>query len=247
MMPNGKQIICLTILIFLPAYQLQDVAKACERKDNDFSTCVVKSMNAMRQKLKNGLPELKIASLDPMFVPKIQITQGSGPVKIDSVLTNQVFHGLSNYKIIKANIDFDRSIMTFDLTLPYLYVEGDYKIDGQILLLPVQGSGDSWSNYTTVFATGVLKGHPVKKSGKEFLHLDDMKVDLKVKKGVIHMNNLFNGNKELGDAMNKFMTDNWEIVFQELKPAVQQVIELLCKDIALKVLSRYSLEDMFPK
>lgn len=47
--------------------------------------------------------------------------------------------------------------------------------------------------------------------------------------------------------MNKFMADNWDLMFQELKPAIEEIIELLCKDIAIKVFNKYSLDEMFPK
>jgi len=32
---------------------------------------------------------------------------------------------------------------------PYLYVTSDYTVNGRILVLPISGSGDSWTNYST--------------------------------------------------------------------------------------------------
>jgi Haemolymph juvenile hormone binding protein (JHBP) len=40
----------------------------------------------------------------------------------------------------------------------------------------------------------------------------------------LQLDNLFNGNKALGDNMNVFINENWEVIFQELKPAVRDTL-----------------------
>lgn len=57
----------------------------------------------------------------------------------------------STQPFICFSVDLTNYEMTFDVSLPWMYVEGDYKIEGQILVLPIQGSGDSWSNYSKSF------------------------------------------------------------------------------------------------
>lgn len=43
-----------------------------------------------------------------------------------------------------------------------------------------------------------LKGEPEAKGGKTFFKIKEFKFDLNVGRAIIHLNNLFNGNKELG-------------------------------------------------
>lgn len=50
-----------------------------------------------------------------------------------------------------------------------------------------------------VTGRAVLKGHPVVKGGKEHLKLDSVKFSLDVKKAVIFMDDVFKGNKEVGE------------------------------------------------
>lgn len=44
--------------------------------------------------------------------------------------------------------DIDKYRLDFEVAIPYLHTHGDYKIDGRVLVLPISGSGDSWSNYS---------------------------------------------------------------------------------------------------
>lgn len=50
-----------------------------------------------------------------------------------------------------------------------------------------------------VTGRAVLKGHTVVKGGKEHLKLDSVKFSLDVKKAVMFMDNVFKGNKEVGE------------------------------------------------
>lgn len=50
-----------------------------------------------------------------------------------------------------------------------------------------------------VTGRAVLKGHPVAKGGKEHLKLDSVRFSLEVKKAVFFMDNVFKGNKEVGE------------------------------------------------
>lgn len=49
-----------------------------------------------------------------------------------------------------------------------------------------------------------------------------------------------------GDAMNQFLRSNWEVVFKELKPVVDEAISTILTDAARKVFDRFSLAELFP-
>jgi hypothetical protein len=46
--------------------------------------------------------------------------------------------------------------------------------------------------------------------------------------------------------MNDFMSRNWEVVFQELKPVVDQAISAILTDVASKVFDRFPFAELFP-
>jgi len=46
--------------------------------------------------------------------------------------------------------------------------------------------------------------------------------------------------------MNQFMRSNWEAVFRELKPAVDEAITSIFTNTASKVFDRFPLAELFP-
>ncbi|XP_073983828.1 protein takeout-like [Rhodnius prolixus] len=225
--------------------QAGDYFKLCKRNDPELGNCIKDSLNQMKPLLRKGIPQLKIPSLDPMVIPRVNVKQGSGPVSMDSTFTNLKINGITDFTIKNIRPDLDNNQIDFEATLPYMYNVGDYKIEGKILVLPISGNGDSWSNYTDVNIKATLKGEPEAKGGKTFFKIKEFKFDLNVGRAIIHLNNLFNGNKELGDAMNNFMIENWEVVYKELKPVVNEAVSAILLDVAQKVFNRFPMDELF--
>lgn len=61
----------------------------------------------------------------------------------------------------------------------------------------------------------------------------------------MNFSNLFNGNKELGDATNKFFNENWKDILVELKPEISENIKDVYVKIINHVLSSFPYETLF--
>jgi hypothetical protein len=46
--------------------------------------------------------------------------------------------------------------------------------------------------------------------------------------------------------MEEFLSTNWEPVFREMKPVVDEAIGVILTDIARKVFDRFPLDELFP-
>jgi hypothetical protein len=46
--------------------------------------------------------------------------------------------------------------------------------------------------------------------------------------------------------MNLFMSSNWEAVFREMKPVVDEAITTILTDAARRVFDRFSVAELFP-
>ena len=57
--------------------------------------------------------------------------------------------------------------------------------------------------------------------------------------------NLFNGNKELGDNVNLGLNDNWRQVVDELHPEYNEIVRQILTGMIEKVWTKVSLEEMF--
>lgn len=47
--------------------------------------------------------------------------------------------------------------------------------------------------------------------------------------------------------MNRFMSENWEEVYKELKPVIDEAVGTLLRDVAKKVFDIFPYDELFPK
>ena len=76
------------------------------------------------------------------------------------------------------------------------------------------------------------------KNGNTYLHFDNPAMNVTV--GDIHfqVDNLFNGDKALGDKMNEFLNENAKEIFEEVKEDYMK----LMSDIGLNIMNRIFLK-----
>lgn len=61
----------------------------------------------------------------------------------------------------------------------------------------------------------------------------------------LRLENLFNGNKALGDNMNLFLNQNWEAILSELKPAIRQTLSQIISGIINSAFEKLPYNDIF--
>lgn len=61
----------------------------------------------------------------------------------------------------------------------------------------------------------------------------------------MHFENLFNGDKLLGDTSNQFFNENWTDILAELKPVLRDTIGGILQTIIGSVFAAFPYEDLF--
>ncbi|XP_026683029.1 protein takeout-like [Diaphorina citri] len=147
-------------------------------------------------------------------------------------------YDIDNYKFGPAMFDINHNVV----------IEGQYSIKGKIMVLPIVGNGKC--NITLVHPKLELKnlqGKPFEKNGKTYIKLEKVLISIsKVEKMYIHLENLFNGNKELSEQMNVFLNENWSDIIKELMPAIETALEAVVKEIGNRLFSKIAYEEFFP-
>lgn len=128
-------------------------------------------------------------------------------------------------------------------------MQSNYQMEGKILMLPIVGNGMSYGNYTDidVVATVQAERYRVPRTGKEHWRVIEFFCDFDVGNARVHLDNLFNGDETLADAMNLFLNDNWKTVAAEIKPALELSVQRLFKSFANKLFSKYSIDTLLPE
>lgn len=61
----------------------------------------------------------------------------------------------------------------------------------------------------------------------------------------MQLDNLYRGDKALGDGTNLFLNENWEIIFSELKQNIFDAFSLIIESVFNNVHSKFPYKDMF--
>lgn len=127
-------------------------------------------------------------------------------------------------------------------------MKSDYSIVGKILMIPVSGRGKFTGNYTDIDTIVMIQGEQYTKSqtNKKHFRVVEFYVDFEIGNSSIHLENLFNGDKTLADAMNIFLNENWKIVTAEIKPVLENTISKLFKNFVNKIYDKYPLDILLP-
>lgn len=101
--------------------------------------------NEIISKGKTGYAEIGLPVLDPLRIEKLNIEQGGeSPVNLKIYLKNVDMSGLSDVKFNKIegfSANYDKEKTEFRFRYPVLNIYGPYKMEGRVLVLPVQGNG----------------------------------------------------------------------------------------------------------
>ena len=82
-------------------------------------------------------------------------------------------------------------------------------------------------------------------NGKEYYQMNKIKATFDTTRFYMHLTNLFNGDKALGDNMNQFLNDNWEDILKELKPAIIGAFTKIFRAIITNVFENVPYEELF--
>lgn len=83
-------------------------------------------------------------------------------------------------------------------------------------------------------------GKPLEKDDGTYIDIQDF--DLQIvdpKKMIFKVDNLFNGDKALGDNMNLFLNENWKEIFDEVNESLNKAYRGVVENIVKSVFSKY--------
>ncbi|XP_045449993.1 uncharacterized protein LOC123658682 [Melitaea cinxia] len=210
-------------------------------KLNDKS-CIEKSVNLALPKIIAGIPELGIESSDPMFVDLIE-----GNLSIITYkFFNTTIDGYKDCTVTNLKIDEELTKLHYDLNCPKLQLNGKYEVNGRLIVLPVEGKGDFNLVAGKYLMTAECDLKKIQGSdGKTHLSIKNFKLTMKPLAPIkFRFQNLFNGQKDLSDAVHKFANENWLEVTELVQEPVWNTCTKKIFGYVNKYLKTVALEDL---
>ncbi|XP_026285874.2 protein takeout-like [Frankliniella occidentalis] len=169
-----------------------------------------------------------------------------GSVAISLNFKKLRIRGLGSAEVMSISYDpkAHRISMRAKVAAP-LRLDGGYTIDGRVLVLPITGSGQCSLQLDDVTADLTLAAHEITKNGQKHLAVDKLSLSFDTSKLHMRFDNLFNGNKELGDTMNTFLNQNWPDILRELKPSIDDTFGAAFQALASRIFAKVPYNNIF--
>ncbi|CAH0558263.1 unnamed protein product [Brassicogethes aeneus] len=228
--------------------KIPDYIHVCKRTDPKVDECIIQSVDQLRPKLAQGIPEINAPAIEPFYLHNLTIFGGANQTQ-DGFLANLYnfeISGCSNFQINSLNVNVDKLIIRCDLTFPVLNFLADYNIDGKIIFLKLQGNGKFKGNATNVQARTIMRANIVENGDRKQMKFNHMDVKVKVGDYSVVLENLFGGDPVLGKATNDVINDAKEEMLGVVIPLLEKEFSKIIIDFSNRITSRFDYDNIFP-
>lgn len=151
---------------------------------------------------------------------------------------------LFRFKINSFNLTTEH--VHVDAFVPHLYITGNYILKGKILSLPIGGEGKANVTFGKLLVMETCENNKIialylgpgeytydfdwksiQKNGVEYIEIVNPVVKFDLETAHFQFDNLFNGDKTLGDQMNKFINENWSEVMKEVGGGIAKTLSTI--------------------
>ncbi|XP_022191316.2 protein takeout-like [Nilaparvata lugens] len=218
----------------------------CKRNDVQLGSCLQRTVEKLRPHLKTGIPDLQLPPYDPLFLPLVTLSEQSPgkAVRFTATFTDLYAYGAHKSLLKQISVDLKKPSLRTRIVFPKLRIVANYVIDGQVLIVPIRGEGKANCNLTNVDADIVMNGRYLQKMKKQHFNVQESNVTLSIGGAQLYFGNLFNGNKELGDATNVFINKNWKEIIDEIKPVIEDSVASLVKSFISPIFDNFSIDQL---
>ncbi|KAF7386009.1 hypothetical protein HZH66_011851 [Vespula vulgaris] len=240
--------ICFTLILFknvdsvLPPY-----IKACKRHDPKINECIMNSIEELRGKLAEGIPELDAPAIEPLKLNQIRLLRGPTGARLDINLTDIEVNGPSTFKVRDLKANTDDVVFTFKVSFGKLNFQGKYQIDARLLLLKLAGQGELVGNFTGYDSDVVLKAQKIYRDNNVYLHFERMKLNIRIGSANVYLSNLFGGDPVLGPASNEIINANSALLLEEIRPVMESSLADLFTNVSNKIVKSFTYDELFPE
>ncbi|KAK5641892.1 hypothetical protein RI129_010439 [Pyrocoelia pectoralis] len=213
----------LTVLIALTvSKRLPSNFKICDHFAPNLNECLYDAVLSALHQMKNGLREIDAPPLDPVIIPNATIEKGEFTINFNDIhvynVTDAVIHK------INATATTERFYATMFAGVEEILGVMNYNLKGKLLLFTIDGGGKAIIRFKNITFDMVLDGEVVEKNGAPHYSLTSFSVKLDPKLITFDMQDIFRERKDLTEAFNIALNQNWDVFFGETQAEFEEIL-----------------------
>ncbi|XP_034934982.1 uncharacterized protein [Chelonus insularis] len=241
-----KSLGLLINIIFLTSFVLAEVPSylhVCGRRDPDLDNCILKSVDAVRAKLLEGIPELDVPPLEPLLLP--EGLPLANAVDLKASAKNVKLWNATTFSASDFHADLEKKQFSYKLHFDSLKVEGDYEIDAKVLI-PIHGVGFIDIDTSDINADIFLGYKLINTKKGQQLYFTTMSCKIKIGDYKCEFRAVDTPSATLSDAINSVINSNRQEILESIIPVLEKAISRKVLEIANSICKNFTYDELFP-
>ncbi|XP_029044747.2 protein takeout [Osmia bicornis bicornis] len=221
-------------------YRGLEFLEPCSRRDQNVESCLARSVNVLTEHFRHGLPQLGYPEVEPIILDELHISVGGGPEGYRAQFKNITARGVSSLRItgLRTRISEDEVQLQLALSIPKIRAAAKYRSSGTLLLVKASGAGDYWGEYESVKAKVFIRARPFFYQGRDYLRLQQLKMDFSVQNIKMGVENIRDSNAIIIAALNLFINTNSQELLKEMKPDLRRKLVQVMSTFVEKIFAQ---------
>ncbi|KAK0082831.1 hypothetical protein PV325_009776 [Microctonus aethiopoides] len=231
------------IVIAITFAEVPSFIKVCGRRDPNLDTCVLNSVNALRDKLRTGIPEIQVPPLEPLALDRgLPLSNAKD---LMAYARNVKLYNIHTFKVKNLHVDLEKKRLDIHISLDSIRMTGDYNITTKIVV-PVTRMGHIDIQTKAIDARAVLhfKFINTKKGPRIFFS------EMTCKLSIDGYTSKYHGTQEpddtFGDVINSVINDQQKEILESITPQLEKVISTRVLEIANQIGTHFTYDELLP-
>ncbi|CRL02518.1 CLUMA_CG015347, isoform A, partial [Clunio marinus] len=154
------------------AINIPSFIKICNQTDPQLGNCIRNSIITLRPYLNRGIPELNVPSLEPLFVDEIKIEQTGNGMELSAAFKNISLSGVTRFRLRSVRTNITTGKFRMKVWFPNLVLNATYELRGKLLMMPLNGKGACFGNFTDIDGVLSMKINRVERNSQQYYQID---------------------------------------------------------------------------
>ncbi|XP_058976266.1 circadian clock-controlled protein daywake-like [Musca domestica] len=210
--------------------------------------CFIKGAADILKNHISGVADVNLLPIDPFSLKTLNVARNpASPVNVDIKLKDVIVEGFKDIKLekfqgLKEDLS-GRNVIAG--SLDSLTIKGKYMLDGNVLVLPIKGDGNSEIKCKNIKFDFSWDFKKVEKDGKIYAALEHVKLQFEPDNVHFFFDHLFDGDAALQASTNDFLNANWSEIFHEIQPGLSKALGLVFKSYIGKFFAHQPYAEYF--
>ncbi|XP_012214458.1 protein takeout-like [Linepithema humile] len=234
------KILVLTFVITYVTAAIPSYIHVCGRKDPNIDKCVVNSIDYLRSKICEGIPEMNVTPLRLFHVSKLIISDTDN-AKL--YLKDMQIFKLCDFVINNLHIDLDKNNFSIQVLFKDIFVNATYDFDIRVLV-PITTTGQVSLSAGDVNADLSIEMKIVRKNGKKHIYISKLTINLIPKEFNFKFEH--NDSDQMQDIIANFMGSNTQEVLATIKPPIEKALSETIISMGNNIVKHFTYDELFP-